>query len=60
LLKKIPVEKNCTWFVQAILEDTGIVAVSLGGQDFLTIYYDKEMSEFVNELLTKIYEFCKF
>ncbi len=58
VIREIKVFDECTWFAQAILEDSGIVSVSLGGKNSLTIFYDAAIEEDVEELLSLISEFC--
>jgi len=58
VIKKIKVPKEYTWFVQAILEDSGIVSVSLGGRESLTIFYDQAVESEVKYILDRISEFC--
>lgn len=60
VIRKIKVPAECTWFVQAILEDTGLVAVSLGGKESLTIFYDSRIEEEVGQILDVVFKFCKF
>ena len=58
VIKEIKVSNRCTYFMQALLEDTGVVAVSLGGEGSLTIFYDKLMEEEVNFYIGEIRKFC--
>ena len=58
-VRKIFVSKKCTWFVQAILEETGLIAVSLGGKDYLTIFYDRKLEDFVQNILSEVENFCR-
>ncbi len=58
VIRKIHLDDRCVYFVQALLEDTGIVAVSLGGKGFLTIFYDKLMEDEVNLYISEIIKFC--
>ncbi len=58
VIKKIKIPKKYTWFVQAILEDSGIVSVSLGGRESLTIFYDLVVENEVKYVLNRISEFC--
>ena len=60
VIRKIKVPAECTWFVQAILEDTGLVAVSLGGKESLTVFYDSKSEEEVGQILDLVFRFCKF
>lgn len=58
VVRKIFVTRECTWFVQAVLEETGLIAVSLGGKDYLTIFYDKKLETFVENILSDLENFC--
>lgn len=59
VVRKIKVKKEYTFFIQALLEDTHLVAVSLGEKEELTIFYDKAVENFVNLILANIENFCK-
>lgn len=58
VIKKIKVENECTYFMQALLEDMGMVAVSLGGKGSLTIFYDALMEKDVSLYIEEIRKFC--
>ncbi len=58
VIEEITVPEKCTWFVQAILEDTGLVSVSLGGREKLTIFYDSAVEKNIRVILSFILEFC--
>ncbi len=58
VVRKIKVSREYTFFIQALLEDTGIVAVSLGEVSELTIFYDRLLEEEVNKIVAKIENFC--
>lgn len=58
VVRKIKVKKEHTFFIQALLEDTHLVSVSLGGKEELTIFYDKAIEEFVKFILLQIENFC--
>ena len=58
VIRKIKVSRRCTYFMQALLEDTGVVAVSLGGEGKLTIFYDRLMEEEVGCYIDEIQKFC--
>jgi hypothetical protein len=59
VVRKIKVNREWTWFVQAMLEDTHLVSVSLGEDFSLTIFYDIKVENLINEVLENIQEFCK-
>lgn len=58
VVRKIKVSREYTFFIQALLEDTGMVAVSLGEVSELTIFYDRLLEEEVNKIVAKIENFC--
>jgi hypothetical protein len=58
VVRKIEVNDECTYFMQALLEDTGLVAVSLGGKGYLTIFYDRVEEEEINFLISEIRKLC--
>ena len=58
VVKRIFITRECTWFVQAVLEETGLIAVSLGGKDYLTVFYDKKLETFVENILLDLENFC--
>ena len=58
VVRGIFVTHEYTWFVQAVLEETGLIAVSLGGKDRLTIFYDKKLEAFVESILSDLENFC--
>ncbi len=60
VVRNILTPKKCTWFFQAILEETGLVSVSLGGKESLVIFYDKIVEQEVFEMLQRIRTFCEF
>lgn len=60
VVKKIFVKKGCIWFVQALLEDTGLVSLSLGNNEEITIFYDKKAEEEVLNFLRDAEQFCDF
>lgn len=59
VIRKIKVKKEYTFFIQALLEDTHLVSVSLGEKEELTIFYDRAVENIVNLILSNIENFCK-
>jgi hypothetical protein len=59
VVRKIAVDKQWTWFVQAMLEDTHLVSVSLGDDSTLTIFYDAKVEDEVNNVLETIQDFIE-
>jgi len=59
VVRRITLRKEYTFFVQALLEDTHIVAVSLGEKEEITIFYDKANEEYVDFVLQHLDKFCK-
>ena len=59
VVRKIAVDKQWTWFVQAMLEDTHLVSVSLGENSTLTIFYDAKVEDEVNNVLETIQDFIE-
>ncbi len=60
VVKKISVKKSCIWLVQALLEDTGLVSLSLGSNEEITIFYDKKVEKEVLDFFEDIEQFCDF
>lgn len=60
VVKKVFVKKECTWFVQALLEDTGLVSLSLGSGEEITIFYDKKVEKEVINFFKDAEQFCDF
>ena len=60
VLKKIHMDTRYVWFVQALLSDTGLVALSLGNNEEVSIFYDKNVEDEVLNYLREIEQFCCF
>ncbi|MCD6107569.1 MAG: hypothetical protein J7J57_05145 [Caldisericaceae bacterium] len=60
VLRKIHIDKRYIWFVQALLSDTGLVALSLGNDEEVSIFYDKNVEDEVLNYLREIEQFCCF
>ncbi len=60
VLRKIHIDKRYTWFVQALLSDTGLVALSLGNNEEVSIFYDRKVEDEVLNYLHEIEQFCCF
>jgi len=59
VVRKIAIDKQWTWFVQAMLEDTHLVSVSLGENSTLTIFYNAKVEDEVNNVLEAIQDFIE-
>ena len=60
VVKKVFVKKDCIWFVQALFEDTGLVSLSLGSGEEITIFYDKKVEKEVINFFKDAEQFCDF
>jgi len=60
VIRKIYVDRTVTWFVQAMLEDSHLVSVSLGDKDSISIFYDFSIKADVFEYLDLIRNFLIF
>lgn len=59
VVRRIKMKKEWIWFVQAIFEDTHMAAITLGDSESLTFFYDKKNEAFINEYLSKVFEFLE-
>ncbi|MFU2158187.1 MULTISPECIES: hypothetical protein [Caldisericum] len=59
VVRRIKMKKEWIWFVQAIFEDTHMAAITLGDSESLTFFYDKKNEDFINEYLSRIFEFLE-
>jgi hypothetical protein len=60
IIRKIYVDRSVTWFVQAMLEDSPLVSVSLGDKDSISIFYDFSIERDILEYLNLIRNFIIF
>jgi len=60
VIRKVHVEKRCICLVQALLEDTGLVSLSLGNSEEIAIFYDKKVENEVLDFFEEIRQFCSF
>ncbi len=60
VIRKIKVGNKCTYWMQALLEDTGMVVISLGDSGSLTLFYDVLMEKEIISYIEEIEKFCKF
>jgi hypothetical protein len=60
IIRKIYVDRSVTWFVQAMLEDSHLVSVSLGDKDSISIFYDFSIERDILEYLNLIRNFIIF
>lgn len=57
VLRKVYVDSEITWFVQAMLEEFHLVSVSLGDKDTIAIFYDRNIEEEVFQYFDLIKNF---
>jgi hypothetical protein len=65
VIRKIYIESSIIWFVQAMLEDSHLVALSLGdknpsGKNSISIFYDAEAEKDVIGYIDLIRKFIVF
>ena len=60
VIRKIYVDRKVTWFVQAMLEDSHLVSVSLGDKNSISIFYDFSIEADIFEYLNLIRNFITF